>query len=129
MDKQWKIGLVGCSRGSAYGNLAHRHPRFDIVALCDRDERMLAHYQKELEFPDSRCFTSYDGFLNATPKLDAVVVGTPIPAHAEQAAKALDAGLHVMSEVTAANTVEGCAAIVQAARRRVCRTRRGRRRC
>jgi len=116
MSKVWRVGLVGLSRGSAYGNLAYRNPRFDIVALCDSSERALATYRKEFNLPDSQCFTDYEDFIHKSP-LDAVIIGTPIPVHAEQAMLALDAGVNVMSEVTASNTIEGCAGIVKAARR------------
>ncbi len=57
----------------------------------------------------------YADLINSSPKLDAVVVGTPIPVHAEQAVMALEAGISVMSEVTASNTVAGCRRIVEAA--------------
>ena len=116
MSKLWKIGLVGAGRGSSYGNLAYRHPHCEIVALCDANEQALARHQTSLELPDSRCFTDYRTFVGNSD-LDAVIVGTPIPFHAEQAVMALDAGIHVFSEVTAANTIEGCADIIKAARR------------
>jgi predicted dehydrogenase len=117
MSKRWKIGLVGCERGSAYGHFAHQSPLTEIIALCDRDPKALGRLQKDLSLPDDRCFSRYEDFINSSPKLDAVVIGTPIPAHAEQAVMALDAGIHVMSEVTASNTIEGCTAIIEAARR------------
>jgi predicted dehydrogenase len=116
MSKQWKIGLVGCSRGSSYGHLAYHSPRFDIIALCDSDPAVLTRHQQELGLDDSQCFTEYADLVNSRPKLDAVIVGTPIPAHAEEAVLALQAGISVMSEVTAANTVEGCRRIIEAAR-------------
>lgn len=117
MSTKWKIGLVGCSRGSAYGHLSYYHPDCDIIALCDRDPVALANHQKDLHLPDDRCFTDYAAFIGSAPKLDAVIIGTPIPSHAEQAVMALDASIHVMSEVTASDTIEGCAQIIAAARR------------
>jgi predicted dehydrogenase len=116
MSKVWKVGLVGAGRGSSYGNLTYRDPRFDIVALCDSNEDALARYQKELGFPDSQCFTDYEEFVNSSP-VDAIIICTPILHHADQAVIALDLGINVMSEVTASNTIEGCARIVEAARR------------
>jgi len=117
VGNQWRMALVGCQRGSSYGNLAYRDPRVEVVALCDSDPQALARCQEKLLLPDSSCFASYDDLIASGLKLDAVIVGTPIPVHAEQVVKALDAGLHVMSEVTASNTIEGCAQIVAAARR------------
>jgi len=117
MKKQWRIGLVGCSRGSAYGHLAYHSPQFDLIALCDSDPKALGRLQKDLSLPDDRCFARYEDLLSSSPELDAVIIGTPIPAHAEQTVMALEAGIHVMSEVTASNTIEGCTQIVEAARR------------
>jgi len=48
--------VVGCSRGSSYGNLAYRHPDCDIAGICDSDEAMLARHQRELGLPDRQCF-------------------------------------------------------------------------
>ena len=116
MNRVWKIGLVGAGRGSSYGNLTYQDPRFDIVALCDSNEEALARYQKELALPDSKCFIDYEEFITSG-SMDAVIICTPIPYHAEQAVMALDTGINVMSEVTASNTIEGCMRIVEAARR------------
>ena len=117
MSAHWRFGFVGCGRGSAYGHLAYHHPDCEIAALCDSDPDVLARYQREVELPDDRCFLKYEDMIRSEPKLDAVVVGTPIPEHAPQAVLALDAGIHVMSEVTASNTIEGCTSIVEAAQR------------
>lgn len=116
MTKVWKVGLVGAGRGSSYGNLTYQSPRFDVIALCDSDEEALARYQRDLGLPDSQCFTDYEEFIAASP-LDVAIICTPIPYHAEQAAIALDSGINVMSEVTASNTIEGCARIVETAKR------------
>mgnify|MGYP005837068693 CR=1 FL=1 len=40
--------------------------------------------------------------------VDAVAIGTPMPLHVPQAVKALQAGKHVLSEVTAAVSLEEC---------------------
>ena len=115
-SRVWKVALVGARRGSSYGNLTHADPRFEISAICDVNQDSLAAYQRAIGLPDARCFTDYGRLLGAGG-FDAVIVCTPIPFHADQSVEAMDAGFHVMSEVTAANTVEGCARIVAAARR------------
>jgi predicted dehydrogenase len=45
-----------------------------------------------------------------------VVIGTPIQLHAEQSIQALESGKHVLSEVTAAWTLDECQRIIEAAR-------------
>ena len=108
----WRIGLVGIGRGSGYGSLFASTPDCDVVACCDASEKALAKFQEQLKLPDSCCYTSYDNFI-ASP-MDAVFIGTPIMYHADQTIKALEADAHVLSEVTAASTIEDCQRIVDA---------------
>ena len=60
-------------------------------------------------------FTDYDAFLASG--IDAVVIASPLPYHARQAIAALDAGVHVLSEVTACHTMEDAIALAAAAER------------
>jgi predicted dehydrogenase len=111
----WRIGLVGIGRGSGYGRVFAHDPRCEIVACCDANEGALASFQAELGLPDGQCFTDYDSFVGGA--MDVVFIGTPIPYHAEQTIAAVEGGKHVLSEVTAAATIEDCARIVAAVRR------------
>ena len=116
MSRRWKFGLVGVGRGSGYGRLVASDPQCEIVGCCDRSQEALARFQEELGLPDGRCFTDYDDFVSSVA-MDAVFVGTPIPFHAEQTVTAVEAGINVLSEVTAAATLEECRRIVEAVRR------------
>ena len=116
MAKGWRFGLVGVGRGSEYGRLLATDPRCEVVGCCDTSEQALARFQQELGLADSRCFTDYDRFIGSL-EMDAVFIGTPMPAHAEQTVTAVEAGVNVLSEVTAASTMEGCRRIVEAVRR------------
>lgn len=113
--KRWRVGLVGVGRGFGYGKLLADEPRCEIVACCDRDPAALARFGEGLQLKESQLYESFDDFVGIG--LDIVFVGTPIPAHAEQTVKALEAGSHVLSEVTMSNTLEGCQQIVDAVRR------------
>ncbi len=115
MTRQFRVGLVGVRRGSS---LAHQFMVFgetEIAALCDLNEARLADAGRFFGVPDAGLFTDYDAFLEAPTNV--VVIGTPIQLHAEQVVKALAAGKHVLSEVTAAWTVAECAQIVDAVKR------------
>lgn len=111
----FNVGLVGVHRGSSLVRPFELFPETAIAALCDTDSAALAEAGRAFALPDRALFTDYDDLLAAD--VDVVVVGTPMPFHAEQAIRALDAGKHVLSEVTAANTLEECARLVDAARR------------
>lgn len=113
--KKLKVGLVGIGRGTAYGHIFSNHERTEVVALCDRDEEKLAQSAADFALSDQQIFTNYEDFLNAD--IDIVVLGTPIPFHADEVCKALAMNKHVLSEVTAADSIAACERIVQAARR------------
>jgi predicted dehydrogenase len=112
---KYKVGIVGVRRGGSYMRYYARSERTEITAICDLDENRLAEASESLGLSDAQTFTDYDEFIGTD--IDIVVIGTPIPFHAEQAVKALEAGKHVLSEVTAADTVEGCRRIYDAAKR------------
>lgn len=104
------IGIVGARRGgSFYSAIEANGAR--VHAVCDLDADVLAEVQKRLE--DVECYTSYEEMLNAS-NLDAVVVSTPMHLHAPQSIQALEKGLHVLSEVTAAVSVAQCCDLVAA---------------
>lgn len=112
----YKFGVVGVGRGSAYGSILSSTKGCQVVACCDKSEKALSQFQEEFHLPDSCCFTNYTEFINSVP-MDAVFLGTPIPAHADQAVYALESGIHVLSEVTAASSLADCERLVDAVKR------------
>lgn len=111
----YKVGLVGARRGSSLVQPFTLFPETQVVALCDVDEQRVAGVAEELGVDDRSVYTRYEAFLEAP--IDIVVVGTPIQFHADQSIQALESGKHVLSEVTAAYTLEDCQRIIDAARR------------
>ena len=88
-------------------------PGVEVTALCDIDPATLAALGDE--FGIERRYAEFEAMLDGD--IDAVVIGTPMHLHAPQAIAALDAGKHVLSEVTAAVDLEQCRALVTAVRR------------
>jgi len=117
--KKWKVGIVGVgvlnSQGEGYGKIFHTDERSEVAALCDVDQDVLQKTAELLELDDKSLFSDYGQFLDAD--IDIVFIGTPIPFHAEEAIKAMEAGKHVLSEVTAAHTIEECRAMAEAQKR------------
>ena len=109
-NELYKVGVVGLRRGRAFIGLFNSHPRTKITAICDTRPEALERTNKNLGLKDSQMFTDYDDFINAD--IDIVVIGTPIPLHAEEAIKAMENGKHILSEVTAADTTANCEKIV-----------------
>lgn len=111
--RKLRVGHVGGRLG--YARLFNSHPRTETVALCDLDPQALERSRSALGLSESQCFSNYDDFLKTD--LDIVFIATPIPFHAEQSIKALESGKHVLSEVTAASSVEACRTLVRAVRK------------
>jgi predicted dehydrogenase len=77
----------------------------ELVAICDTWEEKLLEVGKELGVAQ---YTDYEKFLEH--EMDAVVLANYFHEHAPFAIRALEAGLHVMSECSACKTVgEGVA--------------------
>ncbi|NLE43864.1 MAG: Gfo/Idh/MocA family oxidoreductase [Chloroflexi bacterium] len=113
--EHFRIGVVGVHRGAGFVNQFAVLPDAEITALCDLRPEILSELAAPLNVPDRNLFTNYEEFLQAP--IDIVVISTPMPYHADQVIAALESGRHVLSEVTAATTVEDCARIVEAVKR------------
>lgn len=112
---EYRVGLVGANRGSGLIHPFSVFPETEITALCDLDETRLADAGEYFGVADRALFADYEDFLNTA--IDVVVIGTPIQLHAEQVIAAMEAGKHVLSEVTAAWTIEQCEQIVDTVKR------------
>lgn len=75
----------------------------EVVALCETDPERLREGAEQYGIPQS--FLVYEEMLE---QVDAVVIATPMHLHVSQSVLALQAGKHVLSEVTAAVTLEEC---------------------
>jgi predicted dehydrogenase len=114
-EKTVRVAVVGGHRGSGYGRaLDSLAGRVELTAICDLDPGVVAGWREAR--PHLRGFTRYEDLL-AAGACDAVFLATPMALHAPQAVAALDAGLHVLSEVIAATTVDECWALVEAVER------------
>jgi predicted dehydrogenase len=108
------IGVVGL--GYWGPNLARnfdRLPDAELSWLCDASEEALERWGAA--FPSARTTASLDDLL-ADDSLDAVVVATPVPTHAELATKVLAAGKHCFVEKPLGRSEEEAQAVVDAAR-------------
>jgi len=112
--RKLKVGHVGGR--TVYTHLFKANPRTEVVAICDIDPVALERAKSALGLSESQCFRDYDEFLKKAD-MDIVVIGTPIPLHAEQSIKAMESGRHVLCEVTAAHTVEDCKRLIHAVKR------------
>jgi predicted dehydrogenase len=110
-----RFGIIGAAgRGNSFVRALRANPATTLVALCDVRAEQLAASAAELDVEHT--FTDA-GALISSATVDAVVVGTPMQFHAPQAILALQQNIHVLSEVTAAVSIEESRDLVCAARR------------
>ena len=107
------VGVVGAAgRGAGFRAAFEAHSITRIHAVCDVRSELLSEAAEKLGA--SEMYSDYEDML-AQSELDAVVIGTPMQFHAPMAIQALERGVHVLSEVTAAISVRECKSLVAAA--------------
>src|ERR687885_2207564 len=102
--EQLTIGLVGRRSRAAVAGLQSL-PECRITAVCDLNPAALEQLGDLASVPASGRFLAYDDMLERAHP-DAVFIATPMDLHVPQAIQALDLGIHVSSEVTAAVDLE-----------------------
>ena len=86
-----------------------------LAAISDPSADRLA--EATLSHPAARLFRD-SGSLFADPSIDAVVIASPAPTHAELALTALRAGKHVLVEKPFAHSSESALAVIEAGEQR-----------
>ncbi len=102
-QKTIRVGIAG-ARGLSTVMGLNALPNVEISALCDLDAGVLNHHGQNLNIPENRRYRIFDDMLESD--IDAVVIATPMQCHVPQAIAALEAGKHVLSEVTAGVTMD-----------------------
>jgi len=108
--KPVRVGLVGCGKvGTIHAPALATTPDTEFVGVCDalpkRANQFAARY-------GVRSFSSYKAMLR---EVEAVVIGTPHPLHAEPAIEAAEAGVHILVEKPLAASLADCDAMLTAA--------------
>jgi predicted dehydrogenase len=109
-----RIGVAGL--GYWGPNLARNFaglPDCELTWCCDADEATCARVAGI--YPTSRATTELQDLLD-DPELDAVVLATPVPTHADLAVRVLEAGKHCFVEKPLAQSVADAERAVEAGR-------------
>jgi predicted dehydrogenase len=109
------VGVVGL--GYWGPNLARNFDRLgetELQWVCDASDEALA--RMGAQFPSTKTTTSLDDLLN-DDSLDAIVIATPVPLHADLAVRVLEAGKHCFVEKPLAQSVADAERVVEAAER------------
>lgn len=109
-DKRIRLGIWGLGRGSSFIKAA-RELNIDVVAGCDVNPVMQQAFAKEC--PDAFITDNENEFLSFKD-MDAVLIATFFMDHAKHTIQALEAGFHVMCEVTSFYTPAEGVKVVEA---------------
>ena len=108
-DKKVNIAIVGLGFGAEFIPIYQRHPRANMYAICQRDEKKLNAIGDA--FDVNARYSDYRELL-MDPEVHAVHINSPIPDHAWMSIEALKAGKHVACTVPMATSIEDCKKIV-----------------
>ena len=113
-----RVGVAVVGYGYWGPNLVRNfsdRPDSDLVMVCDQSPGRLAAVQRR--YPAVVCTPSLDRALG-DPRVEAVVLATPVSTHHPLARRALEAGKHVLVEKPLAASSSDARALVELARRK-----------
>lgn len=114
-----RLGIIGCGgRGTWIANLFQRHGGYEIVAGADYFQDRVESFAKKFNLKSNRACAG----LNCYKRLlelgvDAVAIESPPYFHPEQAAAAVDNGVHVYLAKPIAVDAPGCRSILESGKR------------
>ena len=106
------VALVG-KRAGAFIAGFRAVPGVRIVAVCEADPAARATLAARAEVADADAYADYEELLRRA-RPEAVAIGTPMHLHVPQSVAALNDGMHVLCEVTAAVDLDECRKIGRA---------------
>ncbi len=107
-SKKIKFAVLGVGRiGKRHADMILRNPEASLLALCDIQSEGL-----DLEAYTCPFYSSFDALLDAQLAIDVLCICTPNGLHAEQAIRALNAGMHVVCEKPMALNKKSCEAVI-----------------
>lgn len=112
--KNIKIAIFGGFRGMSFYPVISKTPGFSVCAICDARPETREEVKKKVGDEVLVCET-YEEMVATTP--DAVVLANFFHQHARYAIMAMEAGMDVISETTAAPTLGECLDLVECCER------------
>ncbi len=104
-----RTALIGCGKvGQIHAAALHELPESEFVAVCDSN---LARAQAFSQRYDTRAYTDLDTMLRDSG-VQALLVCTPHPLHAEPVIRAAAAGVHALVEKPLAASLADCDAML-----------------
>ena len=108
--RTFRVGVVGLHRGLGPARVFELMADCKVAAGCDVDAAALEQFGAL--FPQAHLCSTYDEML--AHGLDIVFVASPVPLHCQHTVAALEAGCHVLQEVTLASRLDECRQLLTA---------------
>ncbi len=118
-NKVMRIGIFGTLRGASYVDIFQKIDGAKVTAVCDNNPRSIAHVKNIIK-EDVQIFTDFDEFIDSG-LMDAVMLCNYFYEHVPFAIKAMERGIHVLSECTPALTMAECVELCRAVERTGCK--------
>ncbi|UCF44099.1 MAG: Gfo/Idh/MocA family oxidoreductase, partial [Planctomycetota bacterium] len=114
-----KLGIIGCGmRGKWITDLFVKHGKYEIFAAADYFQDRVDELGEQFGVDESRRYATLSGYKKLLESgVDAVAVESPPYFHAEQAAAAVDAGVHAIVAKPATVDVPGCNLIAESGKK------------
>jgi myo-inositol 2-dehydrogenase / D-chiro-inositol 1-dehydrogenase len=114
-----KLGLIGCGgRGLWLMKLFAQHGGYEVFAGADYFQDRVDALVAEFPVPKNRLFTGLSGYKRLLEcGVEAVVIESPPYYHPEQAAAAVERGIHVYLAKPVAVDVPGCRLVSESGRK------------
>ena len=115
ITRKIKLGLIGCGgRGGWLADLFIKHGGYELVATADYFQSQADRVGEKHNVPADHRFSGLSAYKRLLASgVEAVAVISPPYFHPEQAAAAVDAGVHVYCAKPVAVDVPGCQSIAK----------------
>ena len=114
--KRMRVAVAGLRRGETFLRVLRTMPDVDVIGLADPDRERRIHARALLPAGSNADEAdSLASLLDTDPPPDLVVLATPPIGRVADAVAALERGIHVLSEIPAAWSVEECEQLLSAA--------------
>lgn len=110
-----RVGVVGVGRGASMMRYCRAAENAQLVAVCDNWEAGLRAQEKEIGDGSIAFYSDYASFLQHD--MDAVILANYATEHAPFAIRALERGLHVISELLPCQTMQEAVELIEAVER------------
>ena len=118
-NKVMRIGIFGTLRGASYVDIFQKLEGAKVTAVCDNNPHSIALVKNFIK-EDVQIFTDFDEFIDSG-LMDAVMLCNYFYEHVPFALKAMERGIHVLSECTPALTMAECVELCRAVERTGCK--------